>query len=195
LKLERVERVAAAVRSGDLAGLDAEDAELALGFKAKVSADIAARIGRRDAGIKQEPQRDADGGASSNGTSSSNGAASSNGNASSNGGATPKGDTPDFGDPSSINVVLEDGGDPSSFSIVFQCPPGEVLGRDLIYSLAGLERQRPPSDSPRVPLHELRVANSNDKEINPDAPLFPQLGADPSVYLMPSEVTVSEAEN
>lgn len=172
LKLHKVEQVANAVKNNEFAGLAAEDAELARGFKARVDAEITARLGRRNPGGAQEPPRPAvDVGAAGNG------------------------DTADVEDASSVNVVLADEDAPSSFTIVFRCPPGEVLGRDLIYSLAGLERQRPPGDSPRVALHECRVANANDKEINPDAPLFPQLGGEPSVFLSSSEVTVSEADN
>lgn len=92
-------------------------------------------------------------------------------------------------------TVYVNGEEETAFTLVFRGSRDKILGRDLVYSLAGLESQRPADVAPNVQLHECRLTNAKGDTIDPDAPLFAQISGDSAVYLSPFEPTVSDAEN
>jgi hypothetical protein len=94
-----------------------------------------------------------------------------------------------------VSVILggEEGQTP--FTIVFRQPHEKVRGSDLVYALAGLEKQRPVGSKPRVPLHDCAAMNSEGERIKLSDLLFPQISPSNMVYLSPFEPTVSNADN
>ncbi len=176
IEISIVERVTDAAKNNDFKGLSLEDAALARSFIAEANGRIAAQVKPRNTdGSHESTRAGGETGASSDGMMTD--------------------DTAGENNPSSVTVFLTGTENPSSFTVIFRRPPDQVRGSDLLYTLAGLEQQRPPSDEPHVPLHEYRVSNTRGEEINPDERLFRQMGEDRSVYLSPFELTVSNAEN
>ena len=97
---------------------------------------------------------------------------------------------------SSVTVTIKGDESDESFTIVFGGQRNQVRGDDLVYALAGLERQRPSTTQPRVPLHECKATNAQGEAIDLDGLLFPQISGNANVvYLSPFEPTVSTAEN
>lgn len=97
---------------------------------------------------------------------------------------------------SSVTVTIKGDESDESFTIVFRGQRNQVRGDDLVYALAGLERQRPSTTQPQVPLNMCKATNAQGKAIDLDELLFPQIsGGANVVYLSPFEPTVSTAEN
>lgn len=102
----------------------------------------------------------------------------------------------DVDNPSCVTVVLKGSETEEPFTILFGQPREQVLGADLIYALAGLERHRPSTLESRIPFSECRATNSQGEVIKMDKALFPQITpGSGAVYLSTFEATVSTAEN
>jgi hypothetical protein len=171
LHAETLDEVIASVRNDTHASLSPDKSALAEAVRSQVLARVASRLGPPPSVAKDAP--------------------------------APKGEAADAGAAEALNpeasfsvpVYVNGEEEETAFTLVFRGAREKILGRDLVYSLAGLGRQRPADVAPHVQFHECRLSNARGDTIEPDEPLFAQIGGDGAVYLSPFEPTVSDAEN
>jgi len=99
-------------------------------------------------------------------------------------------------EPASVTVINREEESEAPFTIVFQARRESLTGKDLIFALKGLNRQSGRTSESGIPLGEYKITNESDESIQPEMPLFAQLGSGNRVFLSPLfEPTVSEMEN
>lgn len=98
-------------------------------------------------------------------------------------------------EPAAVTVINKEEEAETPFTIVFTEPREKLAGRDLIFALAGLKRESGGAVGSAFPLNQYRVTNAVNESIDPEMPLFAQIGASNRVYLSLFEPTVSHMEN